>query len=75
MTNCPRMVKFSSKLSPEALSALRALADESGKPLARVLDEAVREYVERARVRPAFLAAAGAALDEHAALLGALETP
>lgn len=69
------MVKFSSKLSAEALEDLREFARESGKPLARVLDEAVREHLARARLRPAFLAAAGAALDEHATLLGRLEGP
>lgn len=66
------MVKFSSKLSAEALADLRDFAKESGKPLARVLDDAVREYLDRARVRPAFLAAAGEALDAHAALLRGL---
>ena len=67
------LVKFSSKLSPEAIEDLRDFAEESGRPLARVLDEAVREYLDRARVRPAFTAAAGAVLDAHDDVLDALD--
>ena len=69
------MVKFSSKLSEEALAQLRELAKETRRPLAWVLDEAVRDYVGRARLRPAVLDAADAALDEHATLLGRLSDP
>lgn len=67
-----RMVKFSSKLSEEALRGLREYADQHDRPLAHVLDDAVRQHLARARVRPAFLAAVDASLAEHADVLGAL---
>ena len=66
------MVKFSSKLSEEALRGLREYAKDHDRPLAHVLDEAARQYLARARVRPGFLAAVEAALAEHAGVLGEL---
>ena len=66
------MVKFSSKISEAALEGLREFAEQHDRPLAHVLDEAVRQYLARGRVRPAFLAAIDASLDEHAGVLGEL---
>ena len=66
------MLKFSSKLSEQALRGLREYADQHDRPLAHVLDDAVRQYLARARVRPGFLAAVDAALAEHADVLGEL---
>ena len=66
------MVKFSSKLDEANLEALRAHAKESGRPASALLDEAVREYLERARVRPAFRTATEEVLDAHAELLDRL---
>lgn len=66
------MRKFSSKLSEEALRGLREFADHHDRPLAHVLDEAVRQYLARARVRPAVLGAVDATLAEQAEVLGAL---
>jgi nucleotide-binding universal stress UspA family protein len=63
------VIKFSSKLSEEALEGLRAYAGERDRPFAHVLDEAVREYLARVQLRPAFDAAARAVLEQHAALL------
>lgn len=64
-----KMVKFSSKLDEATLDALRAHAEESGRPISALLDEAVRDYLERAAVRPAFRAATEEVLDAHAELL------
>ena len=66
------MVKFSSKMETEALEALRAHARDEGRTLAALLTEAVREYLERRRVRPAFREAAEAVLTEHDELLARL---
>jgi len=39
--------KFSSQASPEVLSALRQIAESEGRQFQAVLDEALREYIER----------------------------
>jgi len=62
-------VKFSSKLDEAVLEELREYAKTSGRSMAALLTEAVEEYLRRARIRPAFRAAADAVLDEHEALL------
>lgn len=62
-------VKFSSKMSPKVLAALRAQAEASGRTLASLLEEAAAQYLERARVRPAFRKAAERVLDRNAALM------
>jgi hypothetical protein len=39
--------KFSSQAAPEVLSALRHIAGSEGRQFQSVLDEALREYIER----------------------------
>jgi len=39
--------KFSSQAAPEVLTALRKIAESEGRPIETVLDEALREYIER----------------------------
>lgn len=39
--------KFSSQAAPEVLSALRHIAEAEGRQFQAVLDEALREYIER----------------------------
>jgi membrane-bound ClpP family serine protease len=39
--------KFSSQATPEVLAALRKVADSEGRQFQAVLDEAMREYIER----------------------------
>lgn len=39
--------KFSSQAAPEVLSALRKIAESEGRPMQELLDEALREYIER----------------------------
>lgn len=63
------MIKFSSKIRPEVLEKARAYAAEEGRTLASVVDEAVAQYLERVRVRPAFVSAAEEVMDRHAELL------
>lgn len=63
------MTKFSSQLDREVLEQLRALAKESHRTLASVLNEAATEYLERVRVRPAFRDAAEEVMTEHDELL------
>ena len=39
--------KFSSQASPEVLAALRKIAESQGRQFQAVLDEALREYIDR----------------------------
>ncbi|MCD8504280.1 MAG: hypothetical protein LRY56_01570 [Burkholderiaceae bacterium] len=39
--------KFSSQADPQVLSALREIADQQGRHFQAVLDEALRDYIER----------------------------
>ena len=39
--------KFSSQAAPEVLSALQKIAESEGRPIQEILDEALREYIER----------------------------
>jgi hypothetical protein len=39
--------KFSSQATPEVLSMLRQIAESEGRQFQAVLDEALREYIER----------------------------
>ena len=41
--------KFSAQAEPEVLDALQAVAEQEGRQFEAVLDEALREYVERKR--------------------------
>lgn len=61
--------KFASQMDGELLQSLRQHAEASGRSISILLDEAVREYLERVRVRPAFRAAMDEVLDEHDELL------
>ncbi len=63
------MVKFSSQMDASLLEQLRALAKESGRSLSSVLGEAVGAYLERERVRPAFVDASRRVLETHQELL------
>ncbi len=39
--------RFSSQAAPEVLNSLRKIAESEGRPIQEILDEALREYIER----------------------------
>ena len=43
----PTREKFSSQAAPEVLAALRAIAENQGRQFQAVLDEALRDYIDR----------------------------
>ncbi len=47
MKSKPVKEKFASQASPELLDAMRQLAEEEGKQFQALLDEAMREFLER----------------------------
>jgi predicted transcriptional regulator len=63
------MVKFSSKMDAEVLRRLREHADQEHKQISGVLTDAVRDYLQRSEIRPAFRDAADQVINEHAELL------
>ena len=63
--------KFSSQASPEVLAALREIAQRQGRQFQAVLDEALRDYIDRQqseRPRNHVMASFAASLDEFDSL-------
>lgn len=51
--NTPVREKFSYRASPQVLASLRQIAESQGRKFQAVLDEAMREYIDRQqRERP-----------------------
>lgn len=63
------MAKFSSQMDAEVLEELRAYAKDEDRKLGTVLTEAVRSYLQRAHVRPAFHEASLQVMNDHDELL------
>ena len=60
--------KFASQASPEVLRAVRAIADQEGRHLQAVIEEALQEYVDRRtgeRPREQVLAHLQASVERH----------
>ena len=64
-----KQVKFASQIDARVLDELRQFAKENDRTVSGVLTHAVDEFLQRARVRPAFRKATNAVLDEHDELL------
>lgn len=63
--------KFASQASPEVLEAVHSIAEEEGRQLQAVIEEALREYIERKRgerPRDEVLAHLQASIERHRAL-------
>jgi hypothetical protein len=61
--------KSASQLDGELLRALREHAEATVRSISAVLDDAVREYLERAHVRPGFRSAMDEVREDHDELL------
>jgi hypothetical protein len=67
--------KFSSQASPEVRAALRQIAEAEGRQFQAVLDEALRDYIDRHqkdRPRRHVMASFASSLDEFDSLYRAL---
>lgn len=63
--------KFATQADPLVLGEVRTIAAREGKQLQAVIDEALRDFIEkrkRGRPRPEVLTALGESLAEYAAL-------
>jgi predicted transcriptional regulator len=58
-------VKISSKVDEKVWNDLKELADETHQNVSGLLTEAIRDYVQRRRVRPAVLGHLEQSLDEN----------
>jgi len=64
-----KQVKFASQIDAHVLDELRQYAKENDRTLSGVLTRAVEEFLQRARVRPAFRKASDDVTEEHDELL------
>ena len=67
--------KFATQVDPRVLKDVREIAEREGKQLQAVIDEALRDFVEkrkRGRLRPEVLTAFGESLAEYDTLYRAL---
>lgn len=63
--------KFATQADPKVLEQVRAIAAKEGKQLQTVIDEALRDFIEkrkRGKPRPEILTAFGESLAEYEAL-------
>ena len=61
--------KFSSQAAPDVLAALRQIAENQGRQFQSVLDEALRDYIDRQQKdRPRRHAMAASSLEEFDSL-------
>ena len=61
--------KFATQIDETTLEELRSYSRSTGRSISSVVSEAVAEYLNKARVRPAFRDAMSETLDDHAELL------
>ena len=64
-----KLKKFSTQIDEAVLKDLKNYIKQSDRSISKVVSEAVREYVAKAQVRPAFRKAMDEVIDEHAELL------
>lgn len=64
--------KFATQIDETVLKDLKAYVKDADRSISSVVSEAVAEYLQKARVRPAFQKAMNEVIDEHAELLSRL---
>ncbi len=61
--------KFATQIDEKVLKELKAYVKEADRSISSVVSEAVAEYLQKTRLRPAFRKAMNEVIDEHAELL------
>jgi hypothetical protein len=64
--------KFATQIDETVLKDLKAYVKDADRSISSVVSEAVAEYLQKARVRPAFRKAMDEVVNEHAELLARL---
>lgn len=71
MTDNPPKIKFATQIAPDILASLRGMAQDEGRQIQAILDEALREYFsnrQQSRPRRHVLDALQISMAEHHAL-------
>lgn len=61
--------KFATQINEKVLEDLKAYVKSADRSISSVVSEAVAEYLEKVKLRPAFRSAMDEVLNEHADLL------
>lgn len=64
-----KAVKFATQIDPKVAKELRAFAVQADRSISGIVSEAVAEYLQRRRLRPAFQSALEEVLSDHEELL------
>lgn len=64
-----KAIKFATQIDEKVLKDLRSYIKETDRSISSVVTEAVAEYLQRSKMRPAFRSAMDEILDEHEELL------
>jgi hypothetical protein len=61
--------KFATQIDEKVLKDLKSYVNEADRSISSVVTEAVAEYLQRSKVRPAFRSALDEVMSDHAELL------
>lgn len=61
--------KFATQIDEKVLKDLKLFAKKMDRSISKIVSDAVKEYIARAEVRPAFRSAMNEVIDEHSELL------
>ena len=61
--------KFATQIDEKVLNDLKLYAKENDKSISKIVNEAVAEYLQKVKVRPAFMEAMEEVLEENKELL------
>lgn len=64
-----KVKKFATQIDEKVLKELKSYVNETDRSISSVVTEAVAEYLQRSKLRPAFRSAMDEVLDEHQDLL------
>ncbi|MGE5086617.1 MAG: hypothetical protein ACM3MG_09975 [Bacillota bacterium] len=64
-----KAIKFATQIDEKVLKDLKSYVSETDRSISSVVSEAVAEYLQRSKLRPAFRSAMDEILDEHEELL------
>lgn len=64
-----KAIKFATQIDEKVLKDLKSYVSETDRSISSVVSEAVAEYLQRSKLRPAFRNAMDEILDEHEELL------
>jgi hypothetical protein len=64
--------KFATQIDEKVLKDLKSYVAQTDRKISSVVSEAIAEYLDRSKVRPAFREAMSEVLEEHSELLNRL---